>query len=66
MTWVVRIAADGGQRDGRIETYEMIEDFAQLDQLVRGKHVYEIHLVRAEGRNAAQIIYEATQGRRPR
>ncbi len=63
MTWAVRVTYDGGQRDGRMQEFAMIEDFAQLDALVSGKHVLEISMVRAEHHSAAQIVFERAMER---
>lgn len=59
MSWAVRLTCTE-QRDGTYHVFDMIEDLAELQPLTQGKHVTEVHLVQAEGRSAAQIIYEET------
>ncbi len=59
MSWAVRLTCNE-QRDGSHFVFDMIEDLTELKPLTQGKHVTEVHLVQAEGRSAAQIIYEET------
>lgn len=63
MTWVVRLTLDGGQRDGRIYTYHTIEMLADLGKLPNAASALDIHLVRTQGRNAAEVVYQAVTGR---
>lgn len=52
------------QRDGDFYTYELIDNLEDLPELARTRGVTEIHIVRATGRSAAEIVFNAEVQRR--